>query len=92
MGYLWERISSSASRRSGSILPTRNYNTFKHAEGIGGATPTCLELGAELYSRVRNEGCAGLVHEGAEMSKLLENTFRSINIAFINEMAMMCDG
>lgn len=67
------------------------YNTFNTPKVIGGATPTCLELGSALYSRVVMKVVPVSSTKVAEMSKLLENTFRSVNIAFINEMAMMCD-
>ncbi|BFH66468.1 UDP-N-acetyl-D-glucosamine dehydrogenase [Paenibacillus dendritiformis] len=67
------------------------YNTFNTPKVIGGATPACLELGTALYSRVVMQVVPVSSTKVAEMSKLLENTFRSINIAFINEMAMMCD-
>lgn len=58
---------------------------------IGGLTPQCRERAMEVYSRavetlVPVESC-----RVAEMSKLLENVFRSVNIALVNELKMVCD-
>ena len=58
---------------------------------VGGLTDTCTERAAEVYGRV----CEQIVRVGspetAEMAKLLENIFRSVNIALVNEMAMLAD-
>ncbi|GAB6990486.1 nucleotide sugar dehydrogenase [Paenibacillus pini] len=67
------------------------FNTFNTPKVIGGTTKACLELGTALYSRYVEKIVPVSTTKVAEMSKLLENTFRSVNIAFINEMAMMCD-
>lgn len=67
------------------------FNTFNTPKVIGGTTAACLELGKALYSRYVETVVPVTSPKVAEMSKLLENTFRSVNIAFINEMAMMCD-
>ncbi|MBC1576054.1 nucleotide sugar dehydrogenase [Listeria booriae] len=58
---------------------------------IGGLTPASSRLAKDLYSMVLEEVVLVNSPETAEMSKLLENTFRSINIAFVNEMALMCE-
>ncbi|MCE0448892.1 MULTISPECIES: nucleotide sugar dehydrogenase [Brevibacillus] len=68
-----------------------SFNTHNTPKVIGGTTPKCLELGALLYSNLVTNVVTVSSPKVAEMSKLLENTFRSVNIAFINEMAMMCD-
>lgn len=57
---------------------------------VGGFTEECTDLAAEVYSSFT------MVHkvsstEAAEMVKLLENTFRAVNIALVNEVALMCD-
>lgn len=67
------------------------FNTFNTPKVIGGTTEACLELGTALYSQYVQTVVPVTSPKVAEMSKLLENTFRSVNIAFINEMAMMCD-
>ncbi|GAB1790262.1 UDP-N-acetyl-D-glucosamine dehydrogenase [Priestia megaterium] len=69
----------------------KNYNTKNTPKVLGGTTKFCTELGVLLYSNFIDKVIPVSSPKVAEMSKLLENTFRSINIAFINEMAMLCD-
>ncbi|PDZ42948.1 nucleotide sugar dehydrogenase [Bacillus wiedmannii] len=68
-----------------------HYNTKNTPKVLGGTTEKCTELGVNLYSGFIDTVVPVSSPKIAEMSKLLENTFRSINIAFINEMAMLCD-
>lgn len=58
---------------------------------IGGITPQCLELGRALYSAALETVVPVSSTEAAEMVKLLENTFRAVNIAMVNEVLLMCD-
>jgi len=58
---------------------------------IGGVTPKCLELGHLLYSSIIDYVFPVSSPRVAEMAKLLENTFRAVNIALVNELSMMCD-
>src|SRR5688572_11248009 len=58
---------------------------------IGGITPRCLEHGVAFYGRVMQTVVPVSSTETAELTKLLENTFRSVNIALVNEMAQVCD-
>jgi UDP-N-acetyl-D-glucosamine dehydrogenase len=58
---------------------------------IGGVTPACLERAEELYSRVCDRVVRVSTPEAAELTKLLENIFRSVNIALVNEMAMLAE-
>jgi UDP-N-acetyl-D-glucosamine dehydrogenase len=58
---------------------------------IGGVTPACTEVGAAYYGRVMDTVVSVSSTRVAEMVKLLENTFRMINIGLANEMALMCD-
>src|SRR5690625_3444571 len=58
---------------------------------IGGITPSCLEAGEALYGEVIERVVPVSSTEAAELTKLLENTFRSINIALVNEMAQVAD-
>jgi UDP-N-acetyl-D-glucosamine dehydrogenase len=58
---------------------------------IGGLTPACTERAAEVYRHVCDELVPVRSPESAEMSKLLENIFRSVNIALVNELAMLAD-
>ncbi len=67
------------------------FNTRNTPKVIGGTTEACLKLGTALYEQYVDTVVPVSSPKVAEMSKLLENTFRSVNIAFVNEMAMMCD-
>jgi UDP-N-acetyl-D-glucosamine dehydrogenase len=58
---------------------------------VGGMTPACTERAQALYSLVCDEVVVVSTPEAAELSKLLENVFRSVNIAFVNELAQLCD-
>ena len=66
------------------------YNTLNTPKVVGGATPECTELAVSLYSSVIPTIVPVTSCEAAEMAKLLENTFRSINIGLVNEIAIMC--
>jgi UDP-N-acetyl-D-glucosamine dehydrogenase len=58
---------------------------------VGGLTPRCTERAAEIYGRVCDHVVPVSTPEVAELSKLLENIFRSVNIALVNELAMLAD-
>ena len=58
---------------------------------VGGLTESCLERAAALYGEVCDEIVRVSTPEAAELTKLLENIFRSVNIALVNELAMLCD-
>ena len=58
---------------------------------VGGITPACVERAAEVYEQVCNEVIRVSSPEAAELSKLLENVFRSVNIALVNELAQLTD-
>jgi UDP-N-acetyl-D-glucosamine dehydrogenase len=58
---------------------------------VGGLTPACLERAVALYRLVCDELVPVSAPEPAELAKLLENVFRSVNIALVNELAMLCD-
>ena len=66
------------------------YNTLNTPKVVGGATPECTELAVALYSSIIPMIVPVSSCEAAEMAKLLENTFRSINIGLVNEIAIMC--
>jgi UDP-N-acetyl-D-glucosamine dehydrogenase len=67
------------------------YGTRQIPKVIGGVTPACTELGAAYYGKVMDTVVPVSSTRVAEMVKLLENTFRMINIGLANEMALMCD-
>jgi len=58
---------------------------------IGGMTPACLEVAGALYGSIIETIVPVSSPAAAEMTKLLENTFRAVNIALVNEIAIMCD-
>lgn len=59
---------------------------------VGGVTPRCTERAAALYSLVFEHVHQVSSTRAAEMAKLLENTFRNVNIALVNELAQICQG
>jgi len=68
------------------------YNTKNTPKVVGGITEKCTEMAAALYENVLE----GEIHrvsspEVAEMEKILENTYRNVNIALVNEIAILCD-
>jgi UDP-N-acetyl-D-glucosamine dehydrogenase len=58
---------------------------------VGGETPLCTELATELFQLVFDRAVPVSSTQSAEMVKLLENTFRAINIGLANEVALMCE-
>jgi UDP-N-acetyl-D-glucosamine dehydrogenase len=58
---------------------------------VGGMTDACTERARSLYALICDEVVVLSSPETAELSKLLENIFRSVNIAFVNELAQLCD-
>jgi len=69
----------------------QDWTTLNTPKVIGGITPTCSELAAVWYQQALKTVVPVSSAEVAEMAKLLENTFRMINIGLVNEMAMMCE-
>ena len=67
------------------------FQTKNIPKVVGGITPACTELGALFYSQALETVVPVSSTRVAEMVKLLENTFRMINIGLVNEIAMMCD-
>ncbi|MEX2252686.1 MAG: nucleotide sugar dehydrogenase, partial [Thermoleophilaceae bacterium] len=58
---------------------------------VAGLTPACAERARAFYGEVCDEVVEVSTLEAAELAKLLENVFRSVNIALVNELAMLCD-
>jgi UDP-N-acetyl-D-glucosamine dehydrogenase len=67
------------------------FQTANIPKVVGGITPACTKLGALFYSQALEQVVPVSSTRVAEMVKLLENTFRMINIGLVNEMALMCD-
>jgi UDP-N-acetyl-D-glucosamine dehydrogenase len=68
-----------------------NYHTKNIPKVVGGITPECTEAGAAFYGQALDTVIPVGSTRVAEMVKLLENTFRMINIGLVNELALMCD-
>jgi UDP-N-acetyl-D-glucosamine dehydrogenase len=67
------------------------YQTVNIPKVVGGITEACTNLGALFYEQALEKVVPVSSTRVAEMVKLLENTFRMINIGLVNEMALMCD-
>jgi UDP-N-acetyl-D-mannosaminuronic acid dehydrogenase len=73
------------------VLPGRIlHELVENDRVIGGMTPACARRAAELYGRVVQGDCVLTDCRTAEMAKLAENSFRDVNIAFANELSMIC--
>jgi UDP-N-acetyl-D-glucosamine dehydrogenase len=68
-----------------------DWTTINTPKVIGGITETCTHMASTWYSKALETVVPVTSCEVAEMAKLLENTFRMINIGLVNEMAIMCD-
>ncbi len=74
------------------VDPGRTDYTMRNTpKVVGGVTAECTERAAELYGTVCDEIVRVSSPEAAEMTKLLENIFRSVNIALVNELAILSD-
>jgi len=69
----------------------REFGVRNTPKVIGGTTPNCGEVATALYSTAVNTVVPVSSTQAAEMVKLLENTFRAVNIGLVNEMAIICD-
>ena len=67
------------------------YQTANIPKVVGGCTPACTEMGRLFYAQALETVVPVSSTQVAEMVKLLENTFRMINIGLVNELALMCD-
>jgi UDP-N-acetyl-D-glucosamine dehydrogenase len=67
------------------------YGTRNTPKVVGGITPSCLEVTMALYQPSIEHLVPVSSTEAAELVKILENTFRSVNIGLVNEMAIVCD-
>jgi UDP-N-acetyl-D-glucosamine dehydrogenase len=68
-----------------------DFQTANIPKVVGGVTPACTEMGRLFYSQALERVVPVSSTQVAEMVKLLENTFRMINIGLVNEIALMCD-
>lgn len=68
-----------------------DWTTYNTPKVMGGMTPACIEVASVWYVGALETVVPVSSPEAAEMAKLLENTFRMINIGLVNELAVMCD-
>ncbi len=68
-----------------------NFTTRTIPKVCGGVTPQCLEVGKALYGQVIDRVVPVSSARAAEMTKLLENIHRAVNIGLVNELKMLCD-
>jgi UDP-N-acetyl-D-glucosamine dehydrogenase len=68
-----------------------DWTTHNTPKVIGGLTPACTERAAELYRGAVETVVPVSSPEAAELTKLLENIFRAVNIALVNELAQLCE-
>ena len=69
----------------------KDWTTTNTPKVMGGMTSACLEVGTALYGSVIHPMVSVSSPEAAEMTKLLENTFRAVNIGLANEVLLICD-
>lgn len=68
-----------------------DWTTVNTPKVVGGITPACTEIASAFYEQAMENIVSVSTTEVAEMTKLLENTYRMVNIGLVNEMAIMCD-
>jgi UDP-N-acetyl-D-glucosamine dehydrogenase len=68
-----------------------DWTTKTTPKVLGGITPECTKHAADVYRRAIDTIVEVSTPEAAELTKLLENIFRSVNIALVNELAQLCD-
>ena len=68
-----------------------DWTTINTPKVVGGITPACTEIASAFYEQAIENIVSVSTTEVAEMTKLLENTYRMVNIGLVNEMAIMCD-
>ena len=89
--FLWAMMSSSPTRPERIDPGNREYTVRNTPKIVGGISAHCTEVARALYQAAVNDVISVSSPTSAEMVKLLENTFRAVNIGLVNEMALMCD-
>jgi UDP-N-acetyl-D-glucosamine dehydrogenase len=69
----------------------KRYTTANTNKVIGGVGPESLEIAVTFYSKTIHTLISVSSSQAAELTKVFENTFRAVNIALVNELAMLCD-
>jgi len=70
---------------------SKGYTVENTPKVIGGVTPACTDLAAAFYGSITSRVVPLSSPRAAELTKLFENVFRSVNIALVNELALLCD-
>ncbi len=81
LAFAPERVSPGDPASSGRTIPRL----------VGGTTPAATQRAAALFQNVNDHVVQMTSPDAAEMAKLLENTFRNVNIAFVNQLALLCE-
>jgi UDP-N-acetyl-D-glucosamine dehydrogenase len=68
-----------------------DFSTRTIPKVVGGTTPACLEVGEALYGRAVDTVVPVSSTQAAELTKILENTYRAVNIALVNELKLVAD-
>ena len=68
-----------------------DFNTHSIPKVCGGITPACLEVSEAFYSQIIDKVVTVSTTKAAEMTKILENTYRAVNIALVNELKVLSD-
>ncbi|MCF8011605.1 MAG: nucleotide sugar dehydrogenase [Clostridiales bacterium] len=69
----------------------KRYTTKNTSKVVGGMTAACLDIAETFYSQTISKVVRASSPSIAEMTKVFENTYRSVNIALVNELMMLCD-
>ena len=69
----------------------QKFGTRNTPKVLGGVTPACMEIAQTLYAQIVDRVVPVSSPDAAEMTKLLENTFRAVNIGLVNEFALICE-
>ncbi len=69
----------------------KNFTTQTIPKVVGGVTPACLKVGQKLYEQIIDRVVCVSSTRSAELTKLLENIYRCVNIALVNELKMLTD-
>ncbi|KAB8142136.1 nucleotide sugar dehydrogenase [Chloroflexia bacterium SDU3-3] len=72
-------------------VSSKGYTVENTPKVVGGVTPRCSELAAAFYSQITTTVVPVSSPRVAELTKLFENVFRNVNIALVNELALLCD-
>ncbi|MEM8535139.1 MAG: nucleotide sugar dehydrogenase [Chloroflexota bacterium] len=70
---------------------SKGYTVDNVPKVVGGVTPACVEIAGAFYSHITSQVVPVSSPRVAELTKLFENVFRNVNIALVNELALLCD-